>query len=840
MVLNMESSFKIIRSSCRSDKNTKRKHAVVYGAIGSLILYCIGMVTTFECFISYFKPEINRFPLYIAMLFVIVVNYYIFCSKKHGLYVAAAYVAGSVILIGVNWVNIVDGVCAVLNKMLEAFEMAGGGSYVRFHYIGESPKLAWGLALFLMLMSSLIAFAIFKNHMLCGALVVLTAAIYGTWVNAMPNMYWFAGSISFVVCLIAMNRKKSVNLWCAGSFGAYTIAFFAFLIAIIFTPSKEFQRLPVFDALNGVVNNVSTALGLPNFRLRSDNGGAELGIGGGLLPNIDISKSGNKKVFELTTFAPDSDLYLKGFVGSLYTGESWETPNLDDENNVNSYMYKRRSEELQVNSYNQSYYTDFLILGNSELRRSFRGMNSISYGAGNGYTIGEMTINMVDDDAYYYYPYGAAPYENGYVIGVELKNLDGYPLNPPLTQKYQCIDHHYDDYNQYQLLMDRYNGTNKSVQNYVMLEDAYRDFVMENYTTIDDSVFDGVDLSALDRINVTDSRSIDTYVKAVQEFLKSYRYTLNPADASNRDFINNFLAQTKEGYCTSFASAGVALLRRKGIPARYVEGFLIPRDKILEGQKSVSETTFNNAAIEYNTYTIDVYSDCAHAWAEIYKPGYGWIPVEFTNSYNDTDSNERPSQSIAVEDNDDDGDDDDEEDDDTSDDDEQTDEETIAVNTKKDDEADTFPVFTVIIVVFVIIIVILIAVAAVLNYMSKKRNIKQLLSRNSKAPRKVKMNKTAVKLYLYMEKLAAVKGCLRGEDEDYLVFTERIAGQFNCFTQEEIYATMEIILKARFSKETLTVSELETVRLAAVKMRKEVYETVKGKDKFVLKYIKVY
>ena len=36
-----------------------------------------------------------------------------------------------------------------------------------------------------------------------------------------------------------------------------------------------------------------------------------------------------------------------------------------------------------------------------------------------------------------------------------------------------------------------------------------------------------------------------------------------------------FLTENKKGYCMHFASAGVLLLRAAGVPARYVEGYVV-------------------------------------------------------------------------------------------------------------------------------------------------------------------------------------------------------------------------------------------------------------------------
>ncbi len=62
------------------------------------------------------------------------------------------------------------------------------------------------------------------------------------------------------------------------------------------------------------------------------------------------------------------------------------------------------------------------------------------------------------------------------------------------------------------------------------------------------------------------------------------------------------------GSCSEYTFALVALLRRAGIPARYV-GALSERGD--EGS----------------------FDDVFHRWAEVYMPGYGWVPVDANAGY---------------------------------------------------------------------------------------------------------------------------------------------------------------------------------------------------------------
>lgn len=116
--------------------------------------------------------------------------------------------------------------------------------------------------------------------------------------------------------------------------------------------------------------------------------------------------------------------------------------------------------------------------------------------------------------------------------------------------------------------------------------------------------------------SITDSEmnSFDR-AKAIEKYLSTnYSYTLTPGDTpADRDFVDYFLFEKNEGYCVYFSSAMVILARSIGLPARYVEGFVLPS----KSKEDVYEVT----------------NQQAHAWAEIYFEGFGWLAFEPTPVY---------------------------------------------------------------------------------------------------------------------------------------------------------------------------------------------------------------
>lgn len=106
------------------------------------------------------------------------------------------------------------------------------------------------------------------------------------------------------------------------------------------------------------------------------------------------------------------------------------------------------------------------------------------------------------------------------------------------------------------------------------------------------------------------ARSDVDKVAAVEARLRSgWRYSLF-GDEMGRS-LEDFLFKTKRGNCEFFASAGVALLRASGVPARLATGFLA--------------TDWN----EYGKF-YDVRQSEAHAWVEAFIAGKGWVIVDPT------------------------------------------------------------------------------------------------------------------------------------------------------------------------------------------------------------------
>lgn len=115
-----------------------------------------------------------------------------------------------------------------------------------------------------------------------------------------------------------------------------------------------------------------------------------------------------------------------------------------------------------------------------------------------------------------------------------------------------------------------------------------------------------------------DSKNNYEKCKAIEKFFSYYTYTTIPKQPKGgHDLVDYLIFESKEGYCTYYATAFTMMTRSIGIPTRYVQGFRVPTSE------------------RDDRFSYYVYNRNAHAWPEAYIDGIGWIPFEPTPSFYD-------------------------------------------------------------------------------------------------------------------------------------------------------------------------------------------------------------
>lgn len=96
----------------------------------------------------------------------------------------------------------------------------------------------------------------------------------------------------------------------------------------------------------------------------------------------------------------------------------------------------------------------------------------------------------------------------------------------------------------------------------------------------------------------------------LMEWLKNEKQYSLEAAATSDNIADEFVFEMDEGYCEHFATALVVMLRSQNIPARYTVGYS-SGDEITDG-------------------VYEIRGMHAHAWTEVYFPGFGWVKLDPT------------------------------------------------------------------------------------------------------------------------------------------------------------------------------------------------------------------
>ncbi len=302
-------------------------------------------------------------------------------------------------------------------------------------------------------------------------------------------------------------------------------------------------------------------------------------------------------------------LYLKGSIRDYYTGHNWistrvkeftiQDPRIDGYVTDSYYSSKPmffallRHLQVEPRTFNQLY-DEVFITGEVEIEHVNFRTNTLFYpdnlvavldAAGKD----ELLMNSNSE---FYFP---GRIRNDYVYKTKYRIIDrSNPMTQELLQRSVPIE-----------------NAGIPIDNKNIIE-KYEE-IYEKYT-----VTDNISLLVRNLAKEVAGNADNRYdkVEAIEQYLSGqYTYTLTPgATPEGRDFVEYFLFESPKGYCTYYASAMTVMVRSLGIPARYVEGFVMP---VRSGKDDIYRVTTN----------------ISHAWVEVFFDGFGWVRFEPTSPY---------------------------------------------------------------------------------------------------------------------------------------------------------------------------------------------------------------
>ena len=308
----------------------------------------------------------------------------------------------------------------------------------------------------------------------------------------------------------------------------------------------------------------------------------------GNLKNLPAWNKSDTPALEVTMEQPEK-VYLRGQVYDTYTGTGWKAADTEDTAQYEDLFYWLH----EANFYGQSQIA--LADGYTETATPL-----------------SMTIrNLSACSAHGYYPYA--------VYGSETLAADRIgDTNLPPTESLYYLKGSVPDWYQIQRNLSTAQGR-ENIETYLSKEQAYADYLraIDLQMTQDSWAVLRRQLK-LD----TQARTISDIRTIIFDYLReamTYDETARTMNGSG-DFLQYTLERSGHGYSVHYATAAVLMLRYMGVPARYVEGYYL----------SAEDATRYKAG-----ETITLTEENAHAWAEYYVSGVGFVPFEVTPGYID-------------------------------------------------------------------------------------------------------------------------------------------------------------------------------------------------------------
>ncbi len=462
-------------------------------------------------------------------------------------------------------------------------------------------------------------------------------------------------------------KGKKLRIWYVQDAATMLQGMGGFIVAVILlygmtamlggkdTFNIRYKQNPYKEESEAFIQDISTR-GFSYFDRYASTGG----ISGGQLGGVGSVRP-DYQTDLIVTFAPYSyePVYLKAFTGIDYvSGESrWTTFSDKDAVFQLSLLYDRYgNEELtEVLAYGRDYEADVLREirssidtgvsdGNisnivDEIQLHIADLNQVSSARG------IMRIQNADADvAYSYIPY----YTSGGLllepVQGDLENIDSEKWNNG-TIRYGSANivtgmigrNGVAEYEYYPLLneeewMRSIEGTEQT-----KVPDLFARQAEMLYLYVPDECRDAV-AAASEAAGIAEGDSREEIVQKVKDYFEAeFLYTTRPGKTPHgEDFITHFLNE-KKGYCAHFSTAAAMIYRYNGIPARYIEGYVITYEDIMNSDLNEDysyENFYQGDSLLGVTGVVDVeVTDArAHAWVEVFDPAFGWKPEEVTTA----------------------------------------------------------------------------------------------------------------------------------------------------------------------------------------------------------------
>lgn len=637
-----------------------------------------------------------------------------------------------------------------------------------------------------------------------GFLLMILLALIGTITASTlkdPPTFWKEGD----------KEQFEQNMNCYESIRSKIVVFIIVLVMALAVPSFfllrpglnvpiELARQSGMKAENGILQAVWGILPrVSGGRLKLSLEGVGGGVDDGTLGEVEGYYFGKVQALKLTApERPEETVYLKGFIGSVYSGSRFDAADENRFLNAASNWKTQDNPALYVHN------LPFLRMMYSENVSFSEDQDDVTPELSGevASSAKELTVENLDaNDAYAYLPYNAFLNEY-YVMLAGDGAVEGQTRQDDIFSYYP---------------REIYQET---MEDWMLHEDYHS--VLDTAMTSYENYVNAVDLqipeSGLERLKadceaaeLTDIDEIKDYV--VNTLSQNYVFNRDVEPLPDgKDFVEWFLYETGEGYSTHFAAAATMMFRMFGVPARYVVGYVAPKS-IFSRQSD-------------GTYTAILEDDNAHAWTEIFVSGVGWVPVETTPGFvamleeANYDAQNAGGESAGSQT-------------------EKQEEEQSAAESKdeqagveKEKSSSSFGVW----MILPVIVGVLLVNALIILIIHRRHLLKRRLGKLSKNSTKENLKYVYKSFYemLLFDGWQSGLGC----SDD--AFPEEVAEKYKDLSAEQVGALARMVLQAHYGYQEQGKKELSFVRSSYMKLGKAVYKKQRFRKKIQFKLIKCY
>lgn len=284
------------------------------------------------------------------------------------------------------------------------------------------------------------------------------------------------------------------------------------------------------------------------------------------------------------TMEVPQQMYLRGFTGAEFTGESWEALDRSALEKNQELLYW-----MNLNAFDQNAQFDAA----AQLAQS-----------------PQSTVTVQNIGACSFYRYVPFSIAKGEWAQAENLNTDGvyadgernyvYSISPATSEEITRVLSHLQ------------TAQDSAVLQYRKAEGGYRQFISNYYLQVPQEVKDLLQ-EEWDEIAAVYGGAGNLTQQQAQGCTLMFLSACFPEEGTPEEV--ELPLDVARGTTFQYATVAAMTLRYFGIPARYAEGYVISAELAAEHESGE---------------TITVESNCAKAWVEVYQEGIGWIPMDLT------------------------------------------------------------------------------------------------------------------------------------------------------------------------------------------------------------------